>query len=257
MMDKVANMPSKILSGEAPGRTDSSAALGFLYEASTIPLSPTAKNIADAMSGVYRALMRILKDKWNDQKVVSITNLDDSLAGIVLNAESGDMTLSQNAIPSPDEVSVTIASEVPVSKEQQKAELKEAYKEQRITLDEFNWTVRKKGLDIPVGDEVSWQNYRRSMLENILLFGDGKSPGKVIVSPHDLHRVHLQVLQSFMARPEFYAADPSVIQAFEEHFQEHQSGMGQMPEQMPFPEDVAGAMMGQVSPDMMGGGMIQ
>jgi hypothetical protein len=244
LMDKVANQPSEMLSGGAPGRVDSSAGLGFLYEVSGIPISPAAKNVADGLSGVYRAILRLLKDRWSDKKVVNVSSLDDSLAGIVLDAEAGTLNLSQNAIPYPDEVSVTIASEVPVSKEQMKQELKEALKEQRITLDEFNWTVRKEGLNIPVGDEVAWQNYRRAMLENILLFGDGETPGKAIVSEHDLHRVHLQVLQAFVARPEFYSASPQVREKFYEHINEHKGAMGVYPEQLPYMEDTAAATLG-------------
>lgn len=249
LMDKIANQPAGLTRGEAPGRVDSGPAMGMLMEASSIPLSPVAKNIAMAMSGEYRALLRILKDNWTDQKVVSITNLDDSLAGIVLDTDSGTMTLSQNAIPYPDEVLVTIMSERPVSIEQQKVELKEAYKEGRITLDEFNFEVRKRGLDIPVGDEIGWQNYRRAMLENIVLFGDGKTPGEgVIVGPADLHRIHLMVLQSFVARPEFFVASQEVRDKFYKHIDEHKAQMGDFPDQLPYPEETAEASLG-----MMGG----
>jgi len=262
MMDRIANQPNEMMQGGAPGRVDSSVGLGFLYEVSTIPLSPTAKNISEGVSGVYRAMLRILKDNWTDKDVVAVSNLDDSLAGIILDAENGTMSLSQNAIPFPDEVSVTIASEVPVSKEQQKVELKEAFKDGRITLDEFNWTVRKNGLDIPVGDEVGWQNYRRAMLENLLLFGDGKTPGKAIVSPNDLHRVHLIVLQAFVARPEFFAASAEVRNAFTDHIIEHKGQMGEFPEQLPYPEETAEAMMpspqGGIPMNLpMGGGIPQ
>lgn len=243
LMDRVANQPGEIMKGEAPGRVDSASGLGLLYETSGIPLSPTAKSIAEAYAGIYRALLRILKDTWTDKKVVNITSLDDSLAGIVMDAESGTLSLSQNAIPYPDEVSVTIKSEVPVSKEHQKAELKEALKEARITIDEFNWAVRKQGLDVPVGDEIGWQNYRRSMLENILLFGDGKKAGDVVVSPHDMHRVHTLVLQAFMARPEFFLATAEVRNAFDKHILEHKGQMGQYPDQLPYPEDSAEAML--------------
>ena len=251
LMDRQAKQPEELMKGDAPGRTDSGTGLGFLWETSGIPLSPTAKNIAGGFSGVYRALLRILKDTWTDRKVVNISSLDDSLAGIVLNADEGTLSLSQNAIPFPDEVSVTIASEVPISKEQQKAELKEALKEGRLTIDEFNWTVRKQGLDIPVGDEIGWQNYRRAMLENILLFGDGQTPGEVIVSPHDLHRVHITVLQAFMARPEFFAANQRVRDAFDQHVMEHKGQMGEIPDQLPYPEDAAAAML---EPPQEGGG---
>lgn len=250
LMDKVANQPSAMMRGEPEGRIDSAHALGFLYETSGIPISPTAKSIADAVSGIYRAMLRILKDSWTDQKVVNISRLDDSLAGIVLDADSGTMSLSQNAIPFPDEVNVSIASEVPVSKEQEKLELKEAYKDQRITLDEFNWTVRKRGLDIPVGDEIGWQNYRRAMLENIILFRDGQMPGEVIISQNDMHRIHLQVLQAFVARPEFYAASTKVRDKFMKHINEHKAMMLQYPEQLPYAEDIAAATLGeQVIPE--------
>ena len=245
LMDELSNQPKEMMQGGAPGRVDSSAGLGFLYEVSGIPLSPTAKGIAEGMAGLYRSMLRILKDRWTDRKVVTITNLDDSLAGIILDADSGEMQLSQNAIPYPAEVSVTVASEIPVSLEQQKAELKEALRDQRITLDEFNFAVRKKGLDIPVGGEKEWQNYRRAMLENITLFGDGEVPGEVIVSERDDHRIHLMPLESFMARPEFFLASPQVRDAFVKHFEEHYYGLGNMPDQMPPMEDVAAATLGQ------------
>uniref|UniRef100_A0A6M3IHJ5 Portal protein n=1 Tax=viral metagenome TaxID=1070528 RepID=A0A6M3IHJ5_9ZZZZ len=239
MMDRIANQPTEMMSGSAPGRVDSSKGLGFLYEMSTIPLSSTAKNIADAVSGVYRAMLGIIRDQWTDRKVVSLTNLDDSLAGVILDAEAGTMSLSHNSIPHPDEVSLTIASEVPVSKEQQKYELKEALREGRITLEEFSFNVRKQGLDLPVGMEIEWQNYRRAMLNNILLFGDGETPGQAIGSPSDLHRVHLKVLDCFMARPEFYAASAGVREAFIKERGERLALLGNYLDQLEYPEDIA------------------
>jgi hypothetical protein len=247
--EKIANQPTEMMSGGAPGRVDSSAGLGFLYETSGIPLTPTAKNIAGGVSGVYRSLLRYLRDTWTDQKVVDVTSLDDSLAGIVLDAESGQLSLSMNAIPMPEEVDITISSEVPVSKAKEEAELKEALKDQRITQDEFNFEVRKRGLAIPVGDEVGWQNYRRAMLENIVLFGDGETPGKVTVSPYDLPRVHLDTLMAFVARPEFFAASVAVREAFYEHIKEHRGQMGMYPDQLPYAEDSAEAML---SPQQLG-----
>jgi hypothetical protein len=242
-----------MMSGEVPGkRMDSAAGLSFLYETSGIPLSPVAKSIADAVAGVYRSLLRQLKDLWTDQKVVNVSSLDDSLAGIVLDADEGTLSLSKNAIPMPEEVTIKVASEVPVSKAKEEAELKEALKEQRITLDEFNWTVRKRGLNIPVGDEIGWQNYRRAMLNNIILFGDGETPGKIIINPNDLARVHIQVMQAFMARPEFFAASVKVRDAFNAAMEERKAQMGVFPDQLPYPEEQAEAMLGQGQPPQAG-----
>ena len=252
--DKIANQPTQLMSGQAPGRVDSSAGLGFLYESASVPLSPVAKNIADGVSGVYRSLLRHLKETWTDQKVVDVSSLDDSLAGIVLDAESGTMSLSQNAIPMPEEVNITVRSEVPVSQAKDEAELKEALDKQRITMDEYNFEVRKRGLSLPVGDESSWQNYRRAMLNNIILFGNGENPGKVMVGPFDVHRIHLNVLLAFVGRPEFFAAATPVREAFYEAIRERQAQMGIYPDQLPFPEDSAEMMMQEQPPQ---GGMPQ
>jgi hypothetical protein len=239
LMDKIANQPMEILKGGAPGRVDSASGLGFLYETSGIPLSPTAKNVAEAISGIYRAMLGICRDMWPGEKVVSISNLDDSLAGIAFDMETGEINLARNAIPSPDEVNINVASEVPISKEQQKLELKEALKDGVLTLDEYSFKVRELGLTSPVGNEQAWQNYRRAKLENLALFGDGEKPGKVIVSERDMPLIHKSVLNAFMARPEFYAASPAVRNAFVAHDEEHDNILGKIPEEMPLMEDAA------------------
>ena len=239
LMDKLANQPTEMLKGGAPGRVDSASGLGFLYETSGIPLTPTAKSVAEAISGIYRSMLGICRDIWPPQKVVSISNLDDSLAGIAYDMETGEVNLAKNAIPSPDEVNINVASEVPISKEQQKMELKEALKDQVLTLEEYSFKVREKGLTSPVGNEVAWQNYRRAKLENLALFGDGEKPGKVIVSERDQHLVHQSVLDAFMARPEFYAASQAVRDKFVEHYEEHNVGLGILPEGMPPMEEAA------------------
>ena len=251
LMDRVANQPQSLMSGESPGRVDSASGLGLLYETSGIPLSPTAKHIASGVSGVYRALLRILKDMWTDKKVVSISSLDDSLAGIVVNTADGSMELSENTIPYPDEVEISVASELPSSPSQMKAELKEALAQQRINIDEYNQAVRKQALDLPVGDELGWQSYRRAVLENIILFGDGKKPGEIKVSNYDVGRIHESVLLTFMARPEYYLAETVVREAFEAHLEEHRVNMGVFPDQLPYSEDSAEGML--QGPEGMGG----
>jgi len=239
LMDKVSNQPTEMMKGGAPGRVDSASGLGMLYETSGIPLSPTAKNVAEAVAGVYRSMLGICRDIWPTSKVVEINNLDDSLAGIAFDMETGEINLAKNAIPAPDEVNINIASEIPISKEQQKLELKEALKDQIITLDEYSFKVRELGLSSPVGNEVAYQNYRRAKLENLALFGDGETPGKAIVSERDMHMIHKSVLDAFMARPEFYAATPAVRDKFIEHYDEHNVGLGIFPEGMEPMEEAA------------------
>jgi hypothetical protein len=238
LMDKISQQ-SEMLQGNAPGRVDSSAALGTLFEIGNIPLSPTAKAISLGVGGIYRAMLGQLRGMWSGDKIVDVTRLDDAIAGINFDSATGQMKLAENAIPHPDEVIITVASDVPVSETQQKMELKEELQLGNLTPMEYRIEVRKRGLGNPVGFEVEWQNYRRAMLENVMLFGDGKEPGKAIFTDRDMHQVHMMVLETFMARPEFFAASVSVRNVFVDHYKEHMAGMGQFPDQIPYPEDAA------------------
>lgn len=240
LADKIANQPTAMMQGDAPGRVDSSSGLGFLFEVSNTPLTPTATCIASAVSNCYRAMLNIMQVKWPDEKLVQVTMLDDTLAGISLDAASGTMKLKNNVLPHPDEIEVAVASMLPQSKEQEKMELQRALELQAIDMTEYRIEVRKRGLDIPVGNEIEWQNYRRAMLENILLFGDGQTPGQVLFDASDLHLMHLRVLRAFKSRPEYYQASPAVRTAFTKHDEAHVLGLGnQIPEQAPFPEEAA------------------
>ncbi len=237
--DAIANQPNELLAGGAPGRVDSSAGLGSLYEMSRIPLGPTAKSIALGVSGCYKAALGMIGKLWQPDKIVDMTMLDDHLAGVKIDPQTGQFRLSENALPHPDEVEITIASEVPVSRQQQVLELREELASQMLTPMEYRIEVRKRGLDLPVGSEVEWQNYRRAMLENIVLFGDGKEPGEGVFSEYDIHAVHIMVLSAFMARPEFYAASTEVRDKFVNHLQQHNAGLGIYPDAQDYPEDAA------------------
>jgi hypothetical protein len=236
LFDRISNQPTELMKGGAPGRVDSSSGLGFLYEVSGVPLSPTANNIAIGVSGCYKSLLGLVKGIWGDEKLIEVSQLDDALAGIKFDSATGEMNLAENALPHPDELEVTIRSKVPESPQQQKLELMEALKAQIITPTEYRIQARKKGLSLPVGSDHEWENYRRAMLENLVLFADGKTSGQIIFSPRDLHPIHLMVLDIFMARPEFYLATPEVRDEFVKHHEAHEAGMGILPDDMEYPE---------------------
>jgi hypothetical protein len=244
--DKIANQPNELMGGGAPGRVDSASGLGFLFETSNVPLTPTAKGISQAFSACYRVVLDITRRMWGNEKVLDITHLDDSIAGISFNQQSGQIQLTDNAIPHPDEVIVNVASAVPRSKEQQKLELKDSLQSGIITPTEYRITARKEGLDLPVGAEVEWQNYRRATLENIMLFNDGQTPGAdVMYSDNDMHPIHLMKLDEFMAKPEYWLATPEVRNKFK-HRQLHLSGMGQLPDESPYAEEAAEEAVGSI-----------
>ena len=253
LVDRLSNQPKELMSGSAPGRVDSSPALGLLYETSSIPLSPTAGSIAEGVAGIYRAMLGYIKNTWKSEKIVDVTHLDDALAGIKFDSGTGEISLAENALPHPDEVDIQVSSELPKSVEQQKMEMQKALELQIITPREYRIEVRKRDLGLPVGNEAEWQNYRRAMIENLVLFGDGEQAGEVIVSDNDMHIVHLEVLDAFMARPEYYAAKEQVRVKFGEHKMAHQAGLGMLPDGMDSMEEAAQAQMGELPPGMLPG----
>ena len=255
LFDDVASQPTELLRGDAPGRVDNSAGLGLLVETANTPLIPVATGISIAVSNCYRYILGHVRNTWTDGDIINISHLDDQIAGLKFDAETGEITLNKNAIPHPDEVKITIASQLPKSDSQTKMQLMESLKVGIITPMEFRIAIRKENLDFPVGNEVEWQNYRRATLENIQLFGDGETPGKIVVTDLDMHEVHLMVLDGMMARPEFMAASPKVRDAFTSHRTYHLAGLGVIPQGMDYPEEAAGQYMEEMKmnpPNQMG-----
>ncbi len=240
LAEQLANQPTELMKGDAPGRVDSQKGLGFLYEVSNMPLSPTTESLASAMIGCYKAMLDIINVNWDENRIVDVTMLDDSLAGIKMDPSTGQVTLEAGQIPRAAEVRIDVKSMMPRSVEQEKAELNEALKMGTIDMFEYRVEVRKRSLSLPVGGEAEWQNYRRAVMENISLFGDGKEAGKVIVSQQDMHNVHMRVLLAFMARPEYFQASVEIREAFSAHYEAHLLGDGaMMPDQAPYPEEGA------------------
>lgn len=244
LIDRVANQPRELMGGDAPGRVDSSSGLGLLMETSAIPLAPVAKSVADALSGCYKALLGLLRRYWEDDKLIDVSRLDDNLMGISFDPATGKMKLADNGIPHPDEITIRVASQVPKSKEKDIMELKEALQTGIITPFEYAVEVYEKGLDIPAGHKVEWENYRRAKYENLILFGDGQKPGEIIYSEDDKHPIHLKVLDVLRAKPEFYQASDEVRAKCAEHYAQHLAGMGKLPDEMAYPEEAASMAMG-------------
>jgi len=210
---------------------------------------PSAAGLAYGLIQCYKATLGMVAGgAWPKEKLVQVTMLDDNLAGVVLDKGAGTISLDQNATPRPEEVGLLVKSLAPESLEQKKMELMKALEIGAIDMFEYRIAIRKEGIDLPVGNEAEWQNYRQAMLENIILFGDGQKTEKIVFDIDNIHEVHMRVHQAFMSRPEFFQSNPDVQDAFKEHYAAHEMSQGQMmPEQMANPEDAAmeAAMMQQ------------
>jgi len=240
MLEGLANQ-SEMLRGEAPGRVDSEAGLNFLYEQNTIPLSVPAGSVADCMSQVYKAVLGHAPRLLNDRSDIPLIGLDDSLIGLSIDQRSGRVQLAPENFPGPWEVQVGVRDRLPVSPTVREQKLIMSHKMGLITPLQFRIICWKENIDFPVGNWAQQESYRKAVLQCLLLFHDGQTPGPVIGSAEaDLVDVHLEVIQAFMAKSEFQFASPEVRQAFEQLKAQYLGIKGsRYPQQLPYPEDAA------------------
>jgi hypothetical protein len=238
---------SEMFAGNAPGRADSAAAFGRLFDIASIPMIPATASIADCFQGVYKAWISAIRPLWNTkEKAIQAFATDDSMMGVVVDPGSGKVQLDKNVLPSPFEVKIDVKDRDPFSKQQRINELKEHFKMEIIDPFDYRVHVWREGLDLPVGNWAEEAQVRKSMLNNLIMFGDGETPGEIITSDRaDNPKVQLRILEQFMARPEYSLASVAVREKFET-YKEGLMGLRLLGDpNMPYIEDAAAEEMGQ------------
>jgi hypothetical protein len=269
--DRLANQPLAMTRGDAPGRVDSQPGMGFLMETANIPLSPTAEGISAGLSDLYCAALCRAQQVWESQEVRAVSMLGTSALGLVYNPKTGILSFGTNGIPHPDKVNVTIASMLPVSRAQQKAELDDQlFRLKTITPSQYRIKSRLLNLDTPVCNEIEWNNYEKACWENQLLFHDGQNVpegsedqvGVLFSRDADLHPIHIQVHQEAISTTAFSLAAQPVRQRLLAHLQMHLDASGVLPNGMPTPDEAGQEellrqqQMAQMAQSGMGGGMM-
>lgn len=243
LLDDLAGT-SEIDKGEAAGRMDSGRGVGLLYEIAAVRQIPTVASIAQAYTGIYKALLGTAPDLLQGSNTLQLTVVDDVVAGIHVNPENGAIELQKNPIPSPDDVLLDIREREPKMREARKAEVldmlgrSDPTGKPMLTRPEFLWINYKEQLGFPVvGDDVT-EEYRKAMLRNIVQWGDGVTPSPVVVDTTlDDNRIQLERIVAFMRRPTFQFADKKVREAYMSRKQLHEAALGKtFPEQLPYPE---------------------
>ncbi len=232
LMDRLSQQPDMVTQGDAPGRVDSNAALNFLYQTSTLPLGQLASTIASCYTGAYRVLLDFAR-KWDKIQLNLDTMGENSTVGIVFDPQTGSMSLSENVVPNPLEVNVGIRSQVPVNKPELEQKLLGMLNQQLISHKQFRLLSRLKGLDVPLMDDMEWQNYRMGLLRNMVLFNDGVVSGdisQIRPSMYEDPEIHLSLLHTLMASPEFAMASVEVQNAFNELVEMFETMAGKLPQ---------------------------
>lgn len=243
---------SEIFQGGVPGRLQSGVGLGIIYEALSIPVIPVAESISKAFSQVWKYFLYMAKGYYGPGSSIAFTSVDDCIAGVVIDRETGKIKLDDtNPIPSPEDVEITIREKVPQMQNQIKQEMLQSMQLGLLPPDELLFKNYSDNRGMQVGMDEVVHEWRKAMYRNILQFNDGKTPGQVQVDVDDNHVIQIKVIKRFMARLEFELATPAVQEAFKRRLSFHQQGMANWPEGVPNPEEM------QMSSDMLPGSQVQ
>lgn len=224
--------------GDAPGRVDSKPGLGMLFEVSQITNAAPAHQIADAYSTVYRSVLCSVKEDWSPTTTLRLTNVDDNVAGVVI-GDDGGIALEDNPLPDYWEVKIDVKDRQPSSREKKTQELIMMRQMNEIDEVEFRLENYRQKLGLPVGNRQEYEEYRKAVFDNILMFNDGKTPKDLVLNTAlDNPEIQLRAIRGFTSRLEFRFASKEVRDAFEQRKNVYEQMLGGWPDQMPPPEQV-------------------
>jgi hypothetical protein len=235
---------SELFQGKAPGRIDSAAGAGFVYETGNVSLVAPSNDIADCWTSSYESILQAGRRELEeeDQSIMQLPIVDDNMIGITIDPNTGGMSLGTNPIPHPWEVNTTVRDRLPTSKQQMVEQAKELLYQGQMTPMEFRILNYRENLGLPIVNRGEWEAYRKSVYQKIVLFNDGITPRPVPLNTEaDDPLVALMVVKHLMASIEFLFASADVRGVFEKWKidLEVMAGM-RMPEEMPYPEEAAG-----------------
>ncbi len=219
--------------GDAPGRTDSGKAILAIQRSQNAALAGTAADIETCYGGYYKAALAVLKTSLPVNRELHFTRLDETIVGLTFDAESRTIRLKDNPLPNPLTLNIGVRSSMPQDKAALKAGLDDQYQNGIITITQYKIAAEKYDLGLPTVNRAAYEHYTTAWLANVIMFGDGKTPGQWKGFP-DLedHAIGFMVVSEFMATAVFRLASEEVIQAFVDRKDYHMNAMGRPPEQL-------------------------
>lgn len=247
-------------------RVDSAGGLSIMAQQAGITIAACGESIDAAYRGLYRAGMSYVRTRLlmkeakglSGHPSIKLRRMDETVLGLQVNPQSGEVGLSPYSIPNPKDVTVTIANKLPVDKAGRLLELKERRDKGYISSVEYDILVVKEGLPEPSIRKEYFHQYQCAWLENVILFGDGETPGTITVEDMvDNHAIHYLAHNELASNPVLrYGASQPVRAKVIQHALHHKD-FSAVPEQavMPgefggprLPDPEAAAMVGAVPP---------
>ena len=233
------------------GRVDSATGLQFLDEQVNRAMNTPTAGVQAAWGDCYRAVLAgTVREVVFSPKTFTVDQLTLDLAGVVVDPETMAVSFEQNPLPSLSQLSFKIKDINPRSKVARKQEALQLQQQFQIDADTFMLFALKEGLDFAMWTDEHQSAYESVVRNCLLLYGDGKTPGQVVLTPQTTKpEMQIRVLNSFMAGPTMAVASAEVQNAFIEY---HKTLMGFMglvlPNALPNPDDMA--MLGKLDQQM-------
>lgn len=239
--------------GQAAGRDIGAAGHGFLFNTGNIGLGLPSANLANAVAAIYARILQSAREGLKEGEAIKLATIDENLAGVVFNPETGTLELAQNPIPNPWEVKVDVKDRVPADPDVRKRELAEHHAAGLLgTTPEESYlnywlAVFEENLDVPGGPKDIYETWRKAIWQIILLFNDGKEPGPVEFDEHVQDpKIHLLALKRFMSKIEFSLASDDVQEQFILWKEALERMIGVYPAGLMPPEDAAAEAMPEI-----------
>lgn len=244
--------------GQTSGRIDSSPGLGLLYNAGNVRLGLPANGMANALSGIWSRVLQVAKERFSkadSPQVLEMAMVDDAMAGVVMDPNTGQVSLTNNPVPWPWEVKVDIKDRTPRDAERRKQELLVNFSSGLTDWERYWITVLEENIDVPGAPQDLWETWRTAKWKIVILFGDGVTPGKIPFNDNFQDPlVQLTALQTFMNKIEFQLASPQVRFEFVNWKESLEQAAGQFPPGLGAVEDFAGQAVDQQRAAGAGGG---
>lgn len=233
-----------IFSADAPRRADAPQSLAFIDNAANESRTPVADQIVSAWNTVHRFMLDAGRRRYTGSRaVLPLSVIDTAIVGVKYDPVLGGVSLETSAIPSPDEVEITVEARTPRDPQTLASHLWQCLQTQIMTPRQFRLEWRKSGvLDLPMSNDAEWAAYMMANLNLIVAFGDGENPGEILDPKGGPPDVHLAVYATFMADARYALASKKVRSKIKELYMAYDSGG--YPDDMPHGEDAAMGMEG-------------
>jgi hypothetical protein len=224
------------------GRVDSAVGLSFLDEQINRAMTTPSRGIQKIFGECYRALVgNATREVMLSPRAIPVGHLTIDLAGAVIDPDTLEVTFRNNPLPNISKLSFGVKQTHPRSEVARKQEAIQLQQLFGIDPDTFLLFAMKEGLDFAMWSDEHQSAYEMIVRNIIFLYGDGQSPGKIVVVPQmSKPELQLRVLNSFMGGPIMAASTVQVQNEFIVYHKTLMEFMGLvLPAAVPNPDDLA------------------